>query len=223
MADDHAIVLEGLQHILEANTIEVVGCAIDANSAWSIYKKQKPDVLVTDISMPGTAGIDSVSYIRQHEPNAKIVVFSIHQNIQLVDRILNAGASAYVTKSSQLSELVTAIQAVHTGKSYIATELAQSLIYTRMGHTQNPVSTLSEREFNIFCSVAEGNSIPDIACNMFLAEKTIANYIGQIKQKLELKNSADFVRLAIQNNLIQIDGVTINIGEHVDHKGRCTE
>jgi len=209
IADDHAVVREGIQGILEANSIEVVGQASDKNSALALYKSLKPDVLVLDISMPGSSGTEAVSCIIKHDANAKIVIFSIHENTQFVDRILAAGAMAYVTKGSELSELVSAIKTVCSGKTYIASELAQSLVFSRLNEEKSPISILSEREFNIFCLVAEGKGIPEIAKKMFLAEKTVANYIGQIKQKLQIKNSAELVHLAIQNNLIQLDGVTV--------------
>ena len=208
IADDHAVVREGIQRILEINGIEVVGHACDVKSAGSLYNELKPNVLILDISMPGSVGIEGVSHIKKCDENAKIVVFSIHENAQFVDRALNAGALAYVTKASELSELVTAVKTVNSGKPYIASEIAQSLVFSRINVTHNPIATLSEREFNIFCLVANGGSIPEISQKVFLAEKTIANYIGQIKQKLGLKNSADIVRLAIQSNLIQLDGVT---------------
>jgi len=208
IADDHAVVREGIQGILKSNSMEVVGQANDVKTALSLYKELKPDVLVLDISMPGSTGTESVSYIIKHDKNAKIVIFSIHENTQFVDRILAAGALAYVTKGSELSELVSAVKTVYSGKKYIASELAQAMVFSRLNSHLSLVSILSEREFNIFCLVAEGKGIPEIAKKMFLAEKTIANYIGQIKQKLQLKNTAEIVRLAIQNNLIQIDGIT---------------
>jgi len=209
LADDHAIVREGLERILKASDIDVVGQADDVNSAWTVYKKLKPDVLVMDISMPGSTGIDGVKYIRARDPDVKIVIFSIHENTQLIERILDAGAYAYVAKSSDLMDIVKAINMAYQKKSYISSELAQSMVYSRLESTENVLSVLSEREFHIFCLVADGKSISEVAAKIFLAEKTVANYLGLIKQKLKLKNSADIVRLAIQHNLIQIDGVTV--------------
>jgi len=205
LADDHAVVREGLERILKASDIQVVGHAGNVDSAWMIYNKQKPDILVMDISMPGSTGVDGVKYITQRAPEAKIVIFSIHETTQLIERILDAGAKAYVAKSSALLEIVEAIKAVYNNKTYISSELAQSMVYSRLDPTQNLLSTLSEREFNIFCLVADGKSIPEIATKIFLAEKTVANYIGMIKQKLKVRNSAEMVRLAVQNNLIHID------------------
>jgi len=208
IADDHAVVREGLERMMKANAIEVVAQANDVNSACTMYANHKPDVLVMDISMPGSTGIDGVQAIRKRNPNAKIVIFSIYENTQLVERVLDAGAMAYVAKSSALMEIVSAINMVYKNKTYISSELAQSMVYSRLEPTKNPLSTLSEREFNIFCLIAEGKDISEVAKKIFLAEKTVANYIGLIKQKLKLKNSADIVRLAIQNDLIQIDRVT---------------
>ncbi len=211
LADDHAIVREGLERVLKVNDIEVVGFASDVSSAWKIYSKQKPDVLVLDLSMPGSTGIDGVQFILKRAPNAKIVIFSIHENIQLVERVLKAGASAYVAKSNNLTDIVTAIKRAAKNKSYISSALAQTMVYSRLESEKNPISVLSEREFTIFCLMANGKSNLEISTEVFLAEKTVANYIAQIKQKLKLKNTADLVRLAIQNNLVQIDGVSCHI------------
>ncbi len=211
LADDHAIVREGLERVLKVNDIEVVGFANDVSSAWKIYSKQKPDVLVMDLSMPGSTGIDGVQFIMKRAPNAKIVIFSIHENIQLVERVLQAGASAYVAKSNNLTDITTAIKMAVKNKSYISSALAQTMVYSRLESEKNPISVLSEREFTIFCLMANGKSNLEIATEVFLAEKTVANYIAQIKQKLKLKNTADLVRLAIQNNLVQIDGVSCHI------------
>jgi len=208
LADDHAIVREGLERIMKVSGIEVVGHADDVDTTWLAYNEHKPDVLVMDISMPGSTGADGVKFIRKRDPNAKIVIFSIYENVLLVERILDAGAMAYVAKSSALMEIVTAIQMVYKNKTYISLDLAQAMVYSRLEPVQTPLSTLSEREFNIFCLLADGKDISEIATKIFLAEKTVANYIGLIKQKLKLKSTADIVRLAIQNDLIQFDTPT---------------
>lgn len=209
LADDHAVVREGVERILKTEGMDVVGQAADTKSARKLYNKLKPDILVMDMSMPGAAGVDGVAHIMQDDPEAKVVMFSIHENPELVERVLELGASGYVTKSCPLAELVVAIKVIYKGGIYVSSELAQSLVYKRMGNKKNILATLSEREFNIFCLVAEGKCVDEIAASLFLAEKTIANYISQIKQKLELKNNVEIVRLAIQNQIIHLDGVIV--------------
>lgn len=209
LADDHDVVREGSQRILEAAGMKVIGHALDVSSAWALYQELKPNVLVMDMSMPGSAGVDGVVHIMQRDPKAKIVIFSIHENPLLVERVLAAGALGYVTKGSELSELITAVKSVYKGQSYVSSDLAQSLIHTRIAGPKNPVSILSEREFNIFCLVAEGLTTSDIAKSLFLAEKTVANYVSQIKQKLEVKNTVEIVHLAIKNQLINLDNAEI--------------
>jgi len=205
LADDHDVVREGEQRILEAAGMKVIGHAVDVNSAWELYHSLSPDVLVMDMSMPGSAGVDGVVHIIQRDPNAKIVIFSIHENPLLVERVLAAGALGYVTKGSDLSELVVAVNTVYQGQSYVSSDLAQTLIHTRISGNKDPISILSAREFNVFCLVAEGFNTPDIAKTLFLAEKTVANYVSQIKQKLEITNTVEIVHLAIKNKIIQIE------------------
>jgi len=207
LVDDHAVVLEGIQRLLEVNDISVAGTANNAKLAWEVYQEQKPDLLIMDISMPGTTGVDAVTYIKNRDEDAKIVVFSIHENPQFVERVIAAGALAYVTKGSELHELINAVKAVYNGKSYIASDLIQEMVFSRINLEESLVKQLSHREFDIVCLIAEGNSTSDIAQKMFLAEKTVSNYIGKIKQKLHLKNTTDIVRLAIQYGLVQLDGI----------------
>lgn len=209
LADDHDVVREGVGRILKMEGMEVVAQAEDALSARKLYREFKPDILVMDMSMPGAAGVDSIAHIMQDDPKVKMVIFSIHENPELVERVLELGAAGYVTKSCPLDELVVAIKSVNKGNVYVSSKLAQSLVYKRMGSKKNILATLSEREFNIFCLVAEGKCVNEIATSLFLAEKTVANYISQIKQKLELKNNVEIVRLAIQNQIIHLDGVMV--------------
>jgi len=210
LADDHAVVREGVERILKMEGMVVVGQAVDTRSARKLYNELKPDILVMDMSMPGAAGVDGVAHIMQDDPDAKVIIFSIHENPELVERVLELGASGYVTKSCPLAELVVAIKVIYKGGIYVSSELAQALVYKRMGNKKNILATLSEREFNIFCLVAEGKCVDEIADLLFLAEKTVANYISQIKQKLALKNNVEIVRLAIQNQVIHLDGVMVS-------------
>jgi len=210
LADDHAVVREGVERILKMEGMVVVDQAVDTRSARKLYNELKPDILVMDMSMPGAAGVDGVAHIMQDDPEAKVIIFSIHENPELVERVLELGASGYVTKSCPLAELVVAIKVIYKGGIYVSSELAQALVYKRMGNKKNILATLSEREFNIFCLVAEGKCVDEIADLLFLAEKTVANYISQIKQKLVLKNNVEIVRLAIQNQVIHLDGVMVS-------------
>jgi len=204
LADDHAAIREGVEAVLTVEGMSVIGMAKDAKMARALYKKLSPDILIMDMSMPGAAGTDSIPHILQDNENAKIIIFSIHDNLELVSRALEVGASGYVTKSCSLSELINAIKEVAKGGIYVSSCLAQKLVYKNIRGKQSSISSLSEREFNIFCLVAEGKSSHEISELLFLAEKTIANYISQIKQKLELKSTVELVHMAIQHKLIKV-------------------
>lgn len=208
LADDHDVVREGVRRVLERDEdIKVVGEGFDVHSAWKQYSKLQPDVLVMDMSMPGSAGIDGITHILQRDPEAKIVTFTIHENSELVERVLEAGALGFVSKSCASVELLKAVKLASQCKPYVSSDIAQTLVFKQKMGQGSGISSLSAREFNIFCLLAEGRSVTEISETLFLAEKTIANYVSQLKNKLNVKNTVEIVHLALQYKLISIDGI----------------
>lgn len=208
LADDHDVVREGIRRVLERDDdISVVGEAYDVPSAWKQYSILKPDVLVMDMSMPGSAGVDGISHVLQRDQDAKIVTFTIHENPQLVERVIEAGALGFVSKSCASSELLKAVKLVNKRKPYVSSDIAQTMVFKQKVGKDSGISGLSAREFNIFCLLAEGRNVSEISERLFLAEKTIANYVSQLKNKLEVKNTAEIVHLALQHRLITVDGI----------------
>mgnify|MGYP000503445909 CR=1 FL=1 len=209
LADDHDVVREGVRRVLEREAdIDIVGEAVDVFSAWQLYSEHSPDVLVMDLSMPGSSGVAGLGHILQRDSSAKIVIFTIHENPLLVDRVIAAGALGFVSKSCPSSELVQAVRLAYENKPYVSSDLAQTLIFKQNLDKSGGLPALTEREFNIFCLLVEGKTITEISEQLFLAEKTIANYISLVKQKLGVKNTIEMVHLALQNKLIDIDGLS---------------
>jgi two-component system invasion response regulator UvrY len=204
LVDDHAVVRAGY-NILLKNTPEIVVVAEARNGeeAYQLYITHKPDVVVMDLSLPGIGGIEAIKRICSRDNKATILVFSMHEEVIFVEQSLQAGASGYITKSTDPQLLVEAIIRLSRGEKYIDAELAQRLAYEKSRGKDSLLSELSTREFEIFCMLAEGSNTSEIAKRLFLSYKTVANYGTQIKSKLDVSTIADIARLAIRHNIIK--------------------
>ena len=203
LVDDHAVVRAGYQMLLKNSTdIEVVAEAETGEQACKAYIDNHPDVVVMDLSMPGIGGLEAMRRIVARDANAKILVFSMHEDTVFVEQALQAGAQGYITKSSSPEILVEAIRELASGKSHIDSEIAQKLAFQKTRGKDSPFSNLSTREFEIFCLLAEGLNTSEIAKRLSLSYKTVANYSTQIKNKLNVTTVAEIARLAIRHNII---------------------
>ena len=203
LADDHAVVRAGYRVLLQNTTdIEVVAEADSGERACRAFADLQPDVVVMDLSMPGIGGLQAMRRMVARDPNARILVFSMHEDTVFVEQALQAGAQGYITKSSAPEILVEAIRELASGKSHIDTEIVQRLAFQKARGKDSPFSNLSTREFEIFCLLAEGLNTSEIAKRLSLSYKTIANYSTQIKNKLHVSTVAEIARLAIRHNII---------------------
>lgn len=204
LVDDHAVVRAGYQMLLKNSPeIEVIAEASNGEEACRLYADHNPDVVVMDISLPGIGGIGAIKRILSRDNKARILVFSMHEEVIFVEQALQAGACGYITKSTDPQLLVEAIKRLSRGEKYIDAELAQRLAYEKSRGKDSPLSDLSTREFEIFCMLAEGLNTSEIAKRLSLSYKTVANYSTQIKNKLNVTTVADIARLAIRYNIIQ--------------------
>jgi two-component system, NarL family, invasion response regulator UvrY len=204
LVDDHAVVRAGYNMLLKnAPEISVVAEASSGEEAYQLYSVHKPDVVVMDLSLPGIGGIEAIKRICSRDNKATILVFSMHEEVIFVEQSLQAGASGYITKSTDPQLLVEAIIRLSKGEKYIDAELAQRLAYEKSRGQDSLLSDLSTREFEIFCMLAEGSNTSEIAKRLCLSYKTVANYSTQIKSKLNATTIADIARLAIRYNIIQ--------------------
>lgn len=203
LADDHAVVRTGYRVLLQNTTdIEVVAEADSGERACRAFADLQPDVVVMDLSMPGIGGLQAIRRMIARDSNARILVFSMHEDTVFVEQALQAGAQGYITKSSAPEILVEAIRELASGKSHIDTEIVQRLAFQKARGKDSPFSNLSTREFEIFCLLAEGLNTSEIAKRLSLSYKTIANYSTQIKSKLHVSTVAEIARLAIRHNII---------------------
>lgn len=202
LVDDHAVVREGYRALLTRQPgLMVAGEAEDAARAYQSYKDLRPDVVIMDISMPGRGGIDAMAHIRGLDPQARILVFTMHVGAIYALQAFRAGASGYVTKSSPPALLVRAVRDVAAGRRVICPEIAEQLALDRVAGDSIALAGLSPREFEIFRMIIDARSADDIAAALNISRKTVANYHYLIKSKLGASSDIDLLYLGLRQGL----------------------
>jgi two-component system, NarL family, invasion response regulator UvrY len=200
LVDDHAVVREGYRRLLERHgDIAVIGEAADAATAHSLFCCLVPEIVVMDITLPGTSGIEAMRRMLVYNPDARILIFSMHEDAIFARRALQAGAFGYVTKASAPNVLVEAIHSVASGKKYLSPEIAQKLALRDFVLDQ--ADGLSAREFEVLRLLANGHTVKEIAGSLGLNPKTVANHQSAIKQKLGADTAIQLLRKANQLGL----------------------
>jgi two-component system invasion response regulator UvrY len=204
IADDHAVVRQGLKQILgDTPEMLVAGEATNGQEVLDKVRAETWDVVILDISMPDRSGLDILKQLRSERPKLPVLVLSMHSEDQYAMRVLKAGASGYLTKDSAPDELVKAIRKVVSGGTYVSAFLAEKLAF-EIGADSNrlPHETLSDREFQVLRLIAAGESVTEIAAELFLSVKTVSTYRTRLLQKMHLGTNAELIYYAIQNHLI---------------------
>ena len=203
ITDDHPVVRRGIRQILEDD--ERIGLIHEAGSGKELFdrlKEQLYDVILLDISLPGRSGLDLISEIKRTQPSASILILSIHSEALYAIKALKSGASGYLTKTSAPEELLSAIFKVSKGERYISPSLADTLAENLISDTEKPLhQSLSSRELEVLCLLAEGRKIVQIAAELSLSPKTISTYRERLLEKLKLKTSAELIRYAIMEGI----------------------
>lgn len=203
LVDDHAVVREGYKHLLQKTNIKVIAEASSGEEAYQQFELISPDVIVMDLSMPGIGGIETIQKIVSKNKNAKILAFSMHDDIVFCKRALQAGAVGYVTKSSAPDELIEAVFAVAANKNFISQEIANRVSIKQIKN-EDVLSALTAREFEIFQMLAKGLSLDDIASTLHLDYKTIANAQTRLRQKLNVENTSQLILAAVKLNILPV-------------------
>ncbi len=185
LVDDHAVVREGYRRLLERRgDIAVIGEAGDAAQAHALFTALDPQIVVMDITLPGTSGIEAMRRMLVYRPGTRVLVFSMHEEAVFARRALQAGAFGYLTKASAPEVLVEAVHAVAQGTKYLSADIARKLALGEADADRPGADKLSAREFEILRLLAQGRSVKDIAESLGLNSKTVANHQSIIKQKL---------------------------------------
>jgi DNA-binding NarL/FixJ family response regulator len=203
LADDHALMREGLSALLAATPdISVVGEARTGREAVSGAQQLDPDVVVMDIAMPDLNGIEAARLIHARRPATRIVMLSMHSTAEHVYRALEAGASGYLLKESAGGEVIAAVRAVHAGRQYLCTALAGSVGgFAPFAHAPGPIDSLSPRERQVLQMVVEGKTSREIAHVLCLSPKSVETYRSRLMEKLGVENIPSLVKFALEHGL----------------------
>lgn len=204
LVDDHAVVRAGFRMLLSTGEgIEVIAEAERGEAACRLYLEKQPDVVVMDLSMPGIGGLESIRRICSRDNRAKILVFSVHDEMVYVNRAMAAGAKGYISKNSAPAILVQAIHKIAAGETYIEPAfIKNSPDQTGENGYKTLIESLSAREFDVFLLLAKGLTTHKIADELCLGYKTVANYGTQIRAKLNVSTVAELTHIAIASGII---------------------
>ena len=205
LVDDHAVVRTGFRLLLQARSdIAVVGEAESGEAACQRYVELAPDAVVMDIAMPGMGGIEALRRMRAHDPQARVLALSAHDDPMHARRALREGALGFLSKRSAPEALLEAVAAVAAGQRYIDPRVAQRLALDDIEGTESsPIKRLSEREFDVFIRLARGASVQRIADDLRLSASTVGTHLYNVKQKLGVSNQSELTLLAIRHGLIE--------------------
>ena len=205
VADDHAVVREGIKQILsETSDIVVGGEASDGNQALNQARRAAYDLVLLDIAMPGMNGLEVLKQLRSERPNLPVLMLSMYPEEQFAVRTLKAGASGYLTKQSAPNELIAAIRKVCRGGKYVTSSLAESLaVYLESDSDRPPHELLSDREYEVMLMIASGKTVKMIGEELSLSVKTISTNRSRALRKMGMKTNAELTYYAIKHGLVQ--------------------
>ncbi|CAG2160025.1 response regulator [Cupriavidus numazuensis] len=203
IADDHAVVRDGLKHILErAGKFDVVGEAADGTQVMKLVRDCAPQVLLLDLSMPGRSGLELIRLLRDEQPALRILVLTMHAEQQYIVRAFQAGAAGYLTKESAATELVSAINQVASGGTYVSQAIAGKLATSLQEHQEEaPHLRLSDRELEVYRRLVLGEPLTVIATALCVSVKTVSTYKMRLMEKMHVPSEAALLRYAMRNHL----------------------
>jgi len=209
IADDHPVVRDGLRGIFEANgEFEVVGEAANGREAVDLAGQTKPDVLLLDIGMPNLNGLDAARQILTTQPDACILILTIHDTEQVVREVLAAGARGFLLKSDAARDMVAAVEALQDRRTFFTSKVAQMMLdgYLHPQHetVNSEQHVLTPREREVIQLVAEGKTTKEIASALSLSVKTAETHRTNLMRKLDLHSIADLTIYAVRNGIVQI-------------------
>ena len=206
LADDHEIVVEGLRRILEPK-YDLVAAVADGRELLAEAEKLRPDVIVTDISMPSLNGLDAVRQLKKQGVRAKIVFLTMHADADLATEAFAAGAVGYVLKSSAGRELIDAIDTVLEGRVYLTPQIQQGVLEAFMkagGEREKASIELTKRQREVLQLVAEGLTMKEIAATLDVSPRTVESHKYDLMQKLGVKTTAELIQYAIKRSIISV-------------------
>jgi two-component system invasion response regulator UvrY len=203
--DSQRLVRTGLRHILDqSNEITQITEASSGEAAIRRCGKCRPDVILLSVNLPGLTGFEMTRKLKRHQPDAGIIVLAVHAKPPYPTRLMDAGASGYLTRDCDTGELLHAVRVVSAGQRYIGSEAAKQLALNMLSGSRkkSPFEQLSAREMEVMLKLADGRRIPDIATLMCLSPKTVSTYKYRILGKLGARSEVELVRMAMRYGLV---------------------
>jgi DNA-binding NarL/FixJ family response regulator len=201
IADDHAVVAEGLSALLKSS-FDVVGIVHDGRALLEAAQHLQPDIILTDISMPGLNGIDAIRKIRELQPNSMIIVLTMHDDPQLAAEAFRLGASGYLLKHSPGDELITAIREVSSGRAYLSSQIAKGFINVLLESNSAAGGKLTVRQREVLQLLAEGKTMKEIAAILHISPRTVESHKYEMMQILGVTTTAELVQQAVRMKLV---------------------
>lgn len=207
LVDDHELVRTGIRKILdEVKGLKVIGEAQTGEEAVQFCRKTEPDVVLMDMNMPGIGGLEATKKIIRYAPDVKIIVLTVYSEDPIPTKVMQIGASGYLTKGAGPDEMVNAIRAVNSGQRYITPEIAQKMALNQFkSPDENPFNSLSERELQIMFMITRGEKVPNISEQLVLSSKTINSYRYRMFEKLNVSNDVELTHLAIRHGMLKTE------------------
>ena len=204
LADDHAVVRQGVKQILAAAYAEATfGEAQNARELLELAGRERWDIIVLDLNMPGGHGLEALKQIKYDHPQLPVLILTMFPEDQYAVRAIRAGAAGYLNKESAPEELVQAIRKIMHGGEYISPAVADELVlYARNRDDQPLHKQLSDREYQVLCLIASGKEIKEISNELTLSAKTVSTYRARLLEKMNMKSNAELTYYAIQNGLV---------------------
>ncbi len=214
LVDDHELVRGGIKRMLEdVQDINVVAEADNGESAIELARHMRPDVILMDVSMPGIGGLEATRRITLSSPETKVIAVTVYEDSPFPTCLIGAGASGYITKGSEITEITSAIRAVHKGDQYLTRHIADKLARSFVNHRdQTPLESITDREMVVMLMVAQGIRNKDISEMLCLSPKTTSTYRYRLFEKLGVDNDVALTRWAIRNGIVNESSVQ-NIGQ----------
>ena len=207
VADDHALFRAGVRKLLQSfEGMDVVGEAADGHEAIRLSATHRPDVLLMDIGMPGLNGVEAAARLTREGPRPRVIILSMHTGEEYVLRAIRAGAAGYLLKDAKPAELEAAVRAVARGEIYLSPAISRYLVedYVRRGSIERgPLDRLTPRQREVLQLIAEGNTTKAIAAKLGLSTKTVETHRAQLMERLDTRDIAALVRLAIRLGLVE--------------------
>ena len=204
LVDDHAVVRAGVRRLLENEPdIEVVVESDSVEDSLKQFRAYHPDVVVMDIELPGGNGLIATEQILAFNADARIIILSVHDGSGYAIRAMKAGVKGYLTKGCAPDELIGALRSVACGEVYLEPKIAQNMALRQFSGETDPLEVLTDREFDVFCMLAKGDSVKDIADVLCLSPKTVGACRTRIMKELGASNVANLAHIAIRSGLIQ--------------------